>query len=270
MTGVQADDREGFRLLVSMLRASAIVARAALLHVLRISEQSKFVDMRTALTVAAIRAFTSGRPTKSVIGVQKQLNADPGVKGRIWVSTYSAPAPPGNGVRDAMVRAIDGLRQPGTPQLDDVDVPEAVAVEAEWTGYRAGATKKDLPPPISEAEKYAEMMKECKSPVTVLYLHGGAYTMLDPVTHRPTTKKLAKLTGGRCYSVRYRLAPQHPFPAAVMDALSAYLTLLYPPPGAFHEAVRPEDIVVAGDRYVKSSPTYMNEIEYSADVLCGY
>ena len=71
-------------------------------------------------------------------------------------------------------------------------------------------------------------MKECKSPVTVLYFHGGAYYLLDPSTHRPTTKKLAKLTGGRCYSVRYRLAPQNPFPAALLDALVSYLTLLYP------------------------------------------
>ena len=246
---------EGFYVLASILRAGAFVARAVFLHMLRVSEQSKFVDLRTAMTVAALRAFVTARPTKSVTAMQKQLNADPGIKGRIWVSTYSSPPSPGTGVRDAMVRAIEGLRQPGTPSKEDLVVPDAVAVEAEWTGYRAGAARKDPPPSIPESEKYAEMMKECKSPATVLYFHGGAYWLLDPASHRPTTKKLAKLTGGRCYSVRYRLAPQNPFPAAVMDGLSAYLTLLYPPPGAFHEAVRPEDIVFAGDRYVNCAFT---------------
>jgi len=82
----------------------------------------------------------------------------------------------------------------------------------------------------------------------IFYLHGGGFYLCDPATHRLTTKKLAKLTGGRCYSVRYRLAPQHPFPAALLDLLVSYLTLLYPPPGAFHEAVRPETLALAGDR----------------------
>lgn len=70
---------------------------------------------------------------------------------------------------------------------------------------------------------------------------------MDPATHRPTTKKLAKLTKGRCLSVRYRLAPQNPFPAALLDALISYLTLLYPPAGSLHAPVSPQHIVFAGD-----------------------
>jgi acetyl esterase/lipase len=70
---------------------------------------------------------------------------------------------------------------------------------------------------------------------------------MDPASHRPTTKKLAKLTKGRCLSVRYRLAPQHPFPAALLDALISYFTLLYPPAGSFHTPVQPGQIVFAGD-----------------------
>lgn len=235
-----------------MLHATALVFQAALLHLLRVSEQSEFVDLKTAVTVAALRSFLM-LPPKSVTATQKKLGVDPGIKGRIWVSAYTAPVSPETGVRDAMVRAIEGLKSPEMAS-EDIKVPDAVPVEAEWTGYRAGATKKELPPAIPESEKYAEMMKECRSPTTILYFHGGAYWLMDPATHRPGTKLLAKLTGGRCYSVRYRLAPQNPFPAALMDALASYLTLLYPPPGAFHEAVRPEHIVFAGDRYVRPFP----------------
>ena len=58
---------------------------------------------------------------------------------------------------------------------------------------------------------------------------------------------MANLTRGRCVSVRYRLAPQHPFPAALLDILIAYLSLLYPPPDTFHEPIAASNVVVAGD-----------------------
>lgn len=70
---------------------------------------------------------------------------------------------------------------------------------------------------------------------------------MDPVTHRWTTSDLAKISGGRCLSIRYRLSPQNVFPAALMDALMCYLYLISPPPGAFHTPVPPSQIVIAGD-----------------------
>lgn len=124
---------------------------------------------------------------------------------------------------------------------------ELLPVTGEWTGYRAGV-KKDAPElNISEAEKYTEMMKEVTAPTTVLYFHGGAYYLLDPATYRPTAKKLAKLTKSRVFDCHCRLAPQNPFPAALLDALVSYFSLLYPPPGAFHSAVEARHIIFAGD-----------------------
>ena len=64
---------------------------------------------------------------------------------------------------------------------------------------------------------------------------------------RSTTAKLARLTKGRCLSVNYRLAPQNPFPAALLDLLTAYLCLLSPPAGSYHKPVAPSSIVLAGD-----------------------
>lgn len=59
--------------------------------------------------------------------------------------------------------------------------------------------------------------------------------------------KLAQLTKGRCLIVQHRLAPQNAFPAQLLDVLIAYLSLLYPPPGAYHSPVAAPHIVLAGD-----------------------
>lgn len=250
-------DNDRAKLLVQLLSKLPLIARVTLLHMLQVSPPSKYVDLRTELTVAVLRSFITPSSTTTITGTQKALNRDPGVKGRIWIAKYAAPVPPEPSIRDAVVRAVEAMRTDGAdsspgppPPLKDVQWPEVAPVEAEWTGYRKGASTSSRLPPITEAEKYGEMMKEVASPVTVLYFHGGAYYLLDPATHRAATKKIAKLTGGRCYSVRYRLAPQNPFPAALIDALQSYLALLHPPPGAFHEAVKPEHIVFAGDRCV--------------------
>lgn len=243
-------DADRAKMLLTLVSKLPLIARVALLHMLHLSPPSKYVDLRTELTVAVIRSFLTPTKPMTISATQRLLNRDPGVKGRIWIAKYTAPAPPEPSIRDAVIRAVEDMQAPdsGAPSTKDLPWPDVVPVEAEWTGYRAGATPNSRLPPITEAEKYVEMMKEVKSQTTVLYFHGGAYYLMDPATHRAATKKLAKLTGGRCYSVRYRLAPQHPFPSALLDALQSYLALLYPPKGAFHEAVKPEHVVFAGDR----------------------
>jgi len=68
----------------------------------------------------------------------------------------------------------------------------------------------------------------------ILYLHGGGYVAGSPATHRPITAALARLTGRRVFSLDYRLAPEHRFPAALDDAVAGYRWLLRQgtPPGA--------------------------------------
>ena len=56
---------------------------------------------------------------------------------------------------------------------------------------------------------------------TVLYLHGGAYCVGASATHRPITAGLAMRTGMSVLALDYRLAPEHPHPAALSDALAA-------------------------------------------------
>ncbi len=90
-------------------------------------------------------------------------------------------------------------------------------------------------------------MKEVTTDVTVLYLHGGSLYLMDPCTQRAPVSKYARVTGGRVLSVRYRLAPQNPFPSALLDVFVSYLSLLYPPAGSLHKLIPASQIVFAGD-----------------------
>jgi len=59
----------------------------------------------------------------------------------------------------------------------------------------------------------------------LLYLHGGGYCMGTPATHRGLAATLTRGTGLPTYVLDYRLAPEHPFPAALDDTLAAYRAL---------------------------------------------
>lgn len=60
----------------------------------------------------------------------------------------------------------------------------------------------------------------------VLYLHGGGYRVGGPLTYRHFTWRIADAAQAHVLIIRYRLAPEHPFPAALDDALAAYRWLL--------------------------------------------
>lgn len=66
-------------------------------------------------------------------------------------------------------------------------------------------------------------------------------------SHRLVCSDLARISGGCCFNIRYRLAPKYPFPAALLDCFVAYLFLLSPPPGSLHESIPASKIVFAGD-----------------------
>ncbi|ORZ23752.1 Alpha/Beta hydrolase protein [Lobosporangium transversale] len=82
---------------------------------------------------------------------------------------------------------------------------------------------------------------------TVLYLHGGGYFLCSIRTHRWATWNMARLGGAKVFSLDYRLAPDSPFPAALHDALAAYLYLLDPPADSNITPVDPKNLVIMGD-----------------------
>jgi acetyl esterase/lipase len=74
----------------------------------------------------------------------------------------------------------------------------------------------------------------------ILYLHGGGYVLGSPNTHRDLAGRLARAAGGRALVIDYRLAPEHPFPAAVEDAVTAYRWIL-------DQGTPPAATAIAGD-----------------------
>ena len=74
----------------------------------------------------------------------------------------------------------------------------------------------------------------------VLYFHGGVYVMGDAFLAADLASQVGRRTRAKVISVEYRLAPEHPYPAAVDDALAAYEGLL-------HNGIAAWDIVFAGE-----------------------
>ncbi|MDO8431579.1 MAG: alpha/beta hydrolase [Candidatus Binatus sp.] len=74
----------------------------------------------------------------------------------------------------------------------------------------------------------------------ILYLHGGGYVTGSIITHRAMVARIARASKARALLLDYRLAPEHPFPAAVDDATAAYRWLLA-------QGFAPKKIVIAGD-----------------------
>ncbi|KAJ5287620.1 hypothetical protein N7478_003306 [Penicillium angulare] len=217
-----------------------LLLKTLVLHGIHMSPMSGKQDLRTELLTVLIRSFVTGEDT--ILKTQKGSMRDPGIRGPMWISKVTLPQPEFD-VRDAVLRAIEEL---GNGQ-ETFHTPAVAAVEAEWTGYRSGVDKKAPQPDISEEEKYHRLRKEITSDITILYFHGGAYFLMDPCTHRVPVAHVSRQTGAPVFSVRYRLAPQNPFPAALVDALTAYLSLIHPPEGSLHKPVPANKIVIAGD-----------------------
>ena len=74
----------------------------------------------------------------------------------------------------------------------------------------------------------------------ILYFHGGVYVLGDAFQAAGLASQIARRTRAKVISVDYRLAPEHPYPAAVDDALAAYQALL-------EGGTAPSDIAFAGE-----------------------
>ncbi|QCJ42428.1 alpha/beta hydrolase [Bacillus sp. S3] len=74
----------------------------------------------------------------------------------------------------------------------------------------------------------------------ILYLHGGGYALCSANTHRPLAARIGKAAGLKVLFPEYRLAPEHPFPAAIEDAVNVYRWLR-------SQGYDPANILFAGD-----------------------
>lgn len=107
-------------------------------------------------------------------------------------------------------------------------MPKGVSVEAATVGGVPGEWLRSTKAPSAP-------------PGVVLYLHGGAFCVGSPATHRALTARLALVTGLPVFALDYRLAPEHRHPAALDDAVAAFNALSTDS----DEAGRP--VILAGD-----------------------
>jgi acetyl esterase/lipase len=149
-------------------------------------------------------------------------------------------------------RAIAGVLRLGwRPVIDRLD--GRFVVLSLWRAALDTGTRLLRPDPGVRIQRIKEMRVSGAVPVAgewvrprdeeqgaVLYLHGGGYAFGSPRTHRMITSRLAVNTGLPVLAPRYRLAPEHPFPAAFDDGIAAYRWLLA-------QGLPPSRIVVAGD-----------------------
>ncbi|MGZ8177348.1 alpha/beta hydrolase [Williamsia sp. SKLECPSW1] len=122
------------------------------------------------------------------------------------------------GVVATAMRIGGGL--PAGTHIDRVDAtgPDGSRVRGEWV--RAAATSGARP--------------------VILYVHGSAFSICSPATHRSMVARLSRETGLPAFTVDYRLAPEHRHPAASDDVAAAYRWLM-------SLGYTPADIVLAGD-----------------------
>jgi len=75
----------------------------------------------------------------------------------------------------------------------------------------------------------------------ILYLHGGGYVQGSITSHQDLTQRISQTSKTRVLILDYRLAPEHPFPAALEDSISAYEWLIN------SEGYNPKNLIIAGD-----------------------
>ncbi len=111
---------------------------------------------------------------------------------------------------------------------------------------RAGSNRPILPPGVRMEQVNANgvpcewLLPDGAPEPVILYLHGGGWVLGWYNNHRWMASHLGQTAGCRVLAVDYRLAPEHPFPAALDDCVAAYRWLL-------NNGVPPEQIIIAGD-----------------------
>lgn len=126
--------------------------------------------------------------------------------------------------------SIEQIRTGFKALMAGMRVPETIRTAAATLGGL----------PALRVEPKASGGAEKSGAGTILYFHGGGWVCGSPETALSVTGHLVARTGIAAYSVDYRLAPEHPFPAAIEDTLSAYRDLL-------ERGADPSSIAFAGE-----------------------
>ena len=139
-------------------------------------------------------------------------------------------------------RGIASLRTylAGLPKTETIDERRAVYDRAEQVFKVPADTAVE---PVTTRGVPGEWIRPAgaRTDAVLLYLHGGGYVIGSSRSHRHLAEAIARSAGVACLLPDYRLAPEHPFPAAVDDAVNAYRWLIE------DRKIAPGRIAIAGD-----------------------
>jgi hypothetical protein len=108
----------------------------------------------------------------TAISVQQNATCrDDPVKGPLWVSKFSIPSPTEDTSRDLLLQLVDEANEHSVRY----DHPSSAPLDFEWVSFRNKVQKDTPEPAIGENEKFQELSKETKSPLTILYVYGGSF-----------------------------------------------------------------------------------------------
>jgi acetyl esterase len=147
---------------------------------------------------------------------------------------------------------LDMVAASGQPKLWDLAPPDARTKVIELTHMVecqeaiGKIENRTLPGPVGPVpfRVYTPAAAKDEPSGGIIYFHGGAWVLGDLDTHDCLCRILANESGCRLVSVDYRLAPEHPFPAAVEDACAATAWIAA---HAAELAIEPTCLAVAGD-----------------------
>ncbi len=130
--------------------------------------------------------------------------------------------------------------------ISDDDAPE-LSLEVMRQDWENSALQAQLPvgttiTPVTLGGIYCEQVNQPDAVQNkqLIYIHGGGFTTGSCKTHRELAARFSLASGIPVLLVDYRLAPEHPYPAGIEDALQVYRSLL-------HGGVQPEQMAIGGD-----------------------
>jgi len=149
---------------------------------------------------------------------------------------FTVPSPEHDAIVE-MLREGGAFASDGEP----LDIPR-LRSEMEAMTAMSVMPEGSLVEPVAAAHVPAEWLQgpDADESRVLLYLHGGGYLLGSIATHRSLAARIAAAAGIRALIIDYRLAPEHPFPAALEDAVAAYDYLL-------DQGYAPERVAIGGD-----------------------
>src|SRR6266498_919791 len=185
-------------------------------------------DLKLHLCVTMLRGFLQRGKHKTIKKHQK------------FLAKSHIPSPPSISIKKTFI--------PETCRSQAEDIMAGLlSGQEEKVGWRWKEDPMKQNPIKGEWVEAKNRKKITAADRVILYIHGGAYFMGSAAQHRFLIQKIAKTGAARAFSFDYRLAPQSPFPAAVVDSLAAYFYLIQPPADAGFEPISPKQIVLMGD-----------------------